>query len=304
MLMVNDTDRITWPRGPRRMRVHDLHSNSSSLVSHPLCHNLSSQFEKNWGSFYYNHVLHFVYTVDPLVIIRTNNSSDPIELTGSVPREIACSPVSMWHMPKNMLDIFKANGLKMRGGTPGLCVGPDEYLFVGHSVTEKEKKHDFPDFLVQSYVDAEAERTRSSNDRYYRHYSKLYAIFFYTIKKDVGTNQWNIDRISCCSHLPGKTQNMTKIVFPCGLTRAKLAWDTRHDSYIVSYGERDQHCNYCAMTEQFLQYILRPVEEWTEHNYVVDVNYFNNVTLLDLSFKTQPFRRGGSTVLHSPAVAV
>jgi hypothetical protein len=210
--------------------------------------------------------------VDPLKVIITGDNGDP-------DWEEQCMHVSEWTLPPSIKEALTANGLSLRGGTPGLKIGTGEYLFVGHSHTRDTTC--FPDFTVQQEV-------QKRNERYQRSYSNLYCIFFYTIKLH-DDNVWEIDRISCCSQLPGKRQNFTKIVFPCGLTRAKLAWDAKHASFIVSYGEQDMYCNYCAMTEQFIQYVLRPIEEWNVHNYIVDVNYFNNVAMLNPGLRFKAF---------------
>jgi hypothetical protein len=294
LLMVHGNENSpNEPTRRMRLRLYDLLSNTTAQVMHPLCQNVSeNRTEKNWSPFYYQRLLHFVYSVDPLKVIRTSNCADPIVLRSAVSVDIECDTVSTWPMPPNLRLIFDKNRLNMRGGTPGLCIGPDEYLFVGHSVTIQQRGECFPDYLVQ----AEIERATGG---WYTAYPQLYCMFFYTIKKPAGDTEWKLNRLSCCSHLPGKQENFTKIVFPCGLTRARLAWDAGRDSYIVSYGERDKWCNYCAMSEQFIQFLLRPVEQWTLHNYIVDVNYFNNAALLNPGFKMEPFRTGGCPVRHN-----
>jgi len=174
---------------------------------------------------------------------------------------------------------FKANSLQMRGGTPGIQVGSNEYLFVGHAV--QEKSDCFPDYLVQRSV-------ARGRDRWNTGYGKLYTVFFYTIAKTDYT--WEMKRISCCSHLPGKREHFTKIVFPSGLARAKLSWSDE-DSFVVSYGEKDTSGSFWAMSREFIEYILRPVESWDKFNYVVDINYFENIAALSPVFRLHNFER-------------
>jgi hypothetical protein len=272
-IMINDTTSDVGGSVVRRIYTFDLNNAvSGAMAAVPLCHQLSGSMEKNWGPFYHASELHLVYSVDPLKVIITGDNGDP-------DWEEQCMHVSEWTLPPSIKEALTANGLSLRGGTPGLKIGTGEYLFVGHSHTRDTTC--FPDFTVQQEV-------QKRNERYQRSYSNLYCIFFYTIKLH-DDNVWEIDRISCCSQLPGKRQNFTKIVFPCGLTRAKLAWDAKHASFIVSYGEQDMYCNYCAMTEQFIQYVLRPIEEWNVHNYIVDVNYFNNVAMLNPGLRFKAF---------------
>lgn len=273
ILMVNDKD----SDGNRRMYVHNLDTDEGAMTVHKFCHNISESFEKNWGPFYANNALHFVYSVSPLVIGRVDGPTCP----SGEPVNIECSKIRVADADPNgnLKNMIRENGLQMRGGTPGIQVADNEYLFVGHAVQEKSKC--FPDYLTQRSV----ERGR---DEWHTNYGKLYTVFFYTIEQ--AKKGWKMKRLSCCSHLPGKREHFTKIVFPCGLARAKLSW-SEQDSFVVSYGEKDMYGSFCAMTTEFIQYILRPIESWNHDNYVVDVNYFENIAALSPLFRLHNFER-------------
>ncbi|CAM9767399.1 unnamed protein product [Ectocarpus sp. 12 AP-2014] len=271
ILMINDRD----GEGNRRMYVHNLDTDEGAMTIHKFCHNMSKNFEKNWGPFYVKDELFFVYSVSPLVVGKVDGPSCP----SGPPMNIECRRQSGQTLPRNLLRAFEANGLQMRGGTPGIQVGANEYLFVGHAVQEKSRC--FPDYLTQRSI-------ARGRDRWHTGYGKLYTVFFYTIAETDGW--WRMKRLSCCSHLPGKREHFTKIVFPCGLTKAKLSW-SEEDSFVVSYGEKDAHGSFCAMTREFLEYILRPTESWDVFNYVVDINYFENIAALSPVFRLHNFER-------------
>lgn len=42
---------------------------------------------------------------------------------------------------------------------------------------------------------------------------------------------------------------------------------------------------FCAMTREFLEYILRPVESWDTQTCVVDINFFKNIAALSPVFQ-------------------
>ena len=279
ILMVNDTEEVEGFREPpRRMYVHNLQSDSNSMVVSRFCHNMSEAFEKNWGPFYVDGILHFVYSVEPLVIGKVKGGCP----TGS--KDILCERLPRSWAPSGLKMAFDENLIKMRGGTPGIKYSQNEYLIVGHGVQEitKEDKDNgnlcFPDTVVQRDV-----ANRGIDDKWHATFAKLYTIFFYTIALERG--QWVMKRISCCSQLPGKVEHFAKIVFPSGIAKADLSWRTDEESYIVSFGEKDIYGGYCAMTRNFLEYILRPTEYWNKDNYVVDINYFENIAALSPSFK-------------------
>ena len=268
LLMVNDFDII----GNRRMYVHNLKTDNSAMVVHPFCHNISGKFEKNWGPFYADEKLFFVYSVVPLIVGKV---TDEFQCPSPSPMSIECERVSRYDLPDNMQTIFQANGLNMRGGTPGLKYANNEYLFVGHAVQHDEKC--FPDFTVQRFV------SRSDDPLWRKKYPKLYTAFFFTIAKDYDKRIWRLKQISCCSQLPEKRENFGKIHFPAGLAKANLGEEFK-DCFIVSFGEKDEFGGFCAVNRKFVEYVLRPVEQWNVHNYVVDVNYFQNIAQIDPDF--------------------
>ena len=270
VIIVNDTD----ANNRRRFYVQNLKNDRY----YSFCHNISNNFEKNWGLFFDNDHLHFVYTVDPLVVGRVRETSCPSE------RHVeGCQKLEYRNTPYNLRYILEANALHIRGGTAGLRVSDSEFLFVGHAVQDKRDRC-FPSETVQRYV-------MGTRDPWHVAYPKLYTIFFYTIGKDED-GIWVMKRLSCCSQLPGKVENQTKIVFPCGLDTADLDWENNGEtqkSFIVSFGEKDDKGSLCAMTSNFLQFILRPVNEWNSRNYVVDVNYFANIATLSPQFNLHNF---------------
>lgn len=267
VLMINDKDE----NGFRRMYVHNLATDETSMTVQKFCHNMSDEFEKNWGPFYVDEELHFVYSVDPLVVGKVTGGSTCPGTGNSTP--IICKKLPQSPTPTNLKHIFDLNNIYMRGGTPGIKYGDNEYLIVGHGVQAKRRgSHCHVDTIVQRDIS-----NRGPEDRWHAEYPKLYTIFFYTIAFENG--KWVMKKLSCCSHLPGKREHFSKIVFPCGIATAKLDW-REEDSYIVSFGEKDIYGGYCAITKDFLDYILRPVEYWTKENYVVDINYFENIASL------------------------
>lgn len=242
LLLVNDLVPAT---GLRRMYIHNLKTDDSSLTVHPFCHNmsLSDNDEKNWGPFYHEGESHFVYTVDPLVIGQPENFRCP----NSVQSSVTCRRVSESPTPENLKEIFRKNGMVIRGGTPGIKYDTDEYLFVGHSFQKWQEGGCFPDYVVQRFLENFSEHTHGkASEEYYG----LYMAFFYTIKK-IGTT-FKLHRISCCSHFPGGRQGFVKILFPAGLAKANLG-GTFEDAFIVSFGVQDSHGVFCALNREFLE---------------------------------------------------
>ena len=276
LLFVNDLD----AQGNRRMYAHNLKTDQSALTVHPFCHDISRQnVEKNWGPFYVEGELHFVYSVFPLVIGKPTQFQCPSQ----TPEEIKCELIPHTRdVSDRFQGIFTYHGLmnrvlgqrrhqyNMRGGTPGIKLSENEYLFVGHSVQHSDRC--FPDFIVQKFVE------NSEDEPWRKEYNKLYMAFFYTIEK-VG-DRFRLKRISCCSHFPGAREQFSKIVFPSGLAKANLGGDLE-DAFVVSFGVKDTHGVFCALNRRFLEYVLRPVEHWDYRNYVVDVNYFQSVLNLN-----------------------
>lgn len=110
---------------------------------------------------------------------------------------------------------------------------------------------------------------------------KVYTSSSIDVLKD--SNQaWGIKRLSCCSQFAEKIENFGKIHFPAGLAKANLGSEFE-DCFIVSFGEKDEFGGFCAVNRKFVEYVLRPVQEWNAHNYVVDANYFQNIARIDPS---------------------
>ena len=265
LILVNDFD----ASGKQRMYIHNLSTDTNFMATHhTFCHSISGEKEKNWGPFYVQGILQFVYKVDPLIIGRVHRA--PFQVPEGASTNVECAIQSEAPTPANLKEIFKANGLQVRGGTPGIEFGDNEYLFVGHSFQESRPCR--PDFVVQRFVNA------SDQTPYQKDYSKLYMAFFYTI--EIVGSGWKLKRLSCCSHLPGKKENFAKIHFPGGLAKANLGGEFE-DAFIVSFGDKDMHGGFCAVNRKFLEYVLRPVETLNVNNYVVDVNYFQSIANLD-----------------------
>lgn len=270
LLLVNDLT----SNGLRRMYIHNLKTDDSSLTVHPFCHNMSTSDddEKNWGPFYHEGDLHFVYSVTPLVIGKPNNYRCP----NSNSQAIQCEPISNEPTPENLTQILSDNGMVMRGGTPGIKLdNTEEYLFVGHSVQKRPTEGCFPGYIVQRFLESSSEHTHGQD---VEDYNQQYMAFFYTLKEIEGG--FKLHRISCCSHFPGGRQSFAKIHFPGGLAKVDLG-GIFEDAFIVSVGVQDTHGVFCALNRTFLEYVLRPVEDWNTKNYIVDVNYFQNVSNLN-----------------------
>lgn len=239
------------------------------MTIHPFCHNISGNMEKNWGPFYVDGELHLVYNVDPFVVARVDRG---FECPSPISTNIECHKLSRVPTARNLTKVFDKHGLTMRGGTPGLLFAENEYLFVGHAVQKSGNDNCFPDFTVQRAM------WKSNESNHAKMYKQFYTAFFFTIGKKDGT--WRITRLSCCSHFPGKRKNFTKIHFPAGLAKADLGGEFK-DAFIVSFGEQDVYGAFCAVNRKFIECVLRPVDKWNVHNYVVDINYFQNVGNID-----------------------
>ncbi len=268
LVFINDLD----ANGRRRMYVHNLETDDSAMTIHPFCHDMSGQMEKNWGPFYVDGELHFVYNVDEFVVAKVEQGSVCPSPTST---NIQCQKLPHVHTAPNLSEIFDKHGLKMRGGTPGLLYGENEYLFVGHAVQKMSNDGCFPSFPVQRSI------WRSTEPSFVKMYNQFYTAFFYTIEKKDGV--WRIKRLSCCSHFPGKRGNFTKIHFPAGLAKADLGGEFS-DAFVVSFGEQDVYGGFCVVNRKFIECVLRPVEDWNVHNYVVDLNYFQNIGVVDPDF--------------------
>lgn len=89
------------------------------MTIHPFCHNISGNMEKNWGPFYVDGELHFVYNVDPFVVARVDRG---FECPSPISTNIECHKLSRVPTARNLTKVFDKHGLTMRGGTPGLCL--------------------------------------------------------------------------------------------------------------------------------------------------------------------------------------
>ena len=270
LIFVNDLNKS----GSRRIYVHNLLTDNSVMTVHPFCNNLDRLGkEKNWGPFYHNGLLHFVYGLNPLKVGMVADTFRCPSAPGQTAQE--CKWVDTAGTPANIGRIISTFHLAFRGGTPGLPYREHEYLFVGHSVIHTKAKDCFTDFVVERMMGKTTEATAHQ-----KKYRKMYMTFFYTIGKKASgggeNNVWEMKRLSCCSHLPGKNQNFSKIQFPAGLAKANLGREFG-DAFVVSFGDEDRYGGFCAVNREFLNAVLRPVADWNVGNYVLDINYFQNV---------------------------
>lgn len=275
LLFFNDVIQDGSEKGKRRMFFVGLSLpiDSQSGISKicDLCHSLSTKdIEKNWSPFICeddnsDEHLFFVQNIAPVLQIGRINEDHSCRIEN-------CTP-----LPLDLVKALKVAGVALRGGSAGIKITNTKYLFVGHGVSDRVGAC-FPDQEMQNKL------IEHGADAHEINYPKLYTIFFYTIEMVGFPQVWRLSEISCCSHLPGKRKHYTKIVFPCGIVRVKTGLDSNKKSIIVSYGDSDKQNSYCVMTEEFLKYILRPVEIWNELNYMVDINLFENILTLNRRF--------------------
>jgi len=246
MLLFNDVE-----NGKRRMYLHNM--NTDSVQS--LCHGESGDFEKNWGPFFHNGTMYLVYNISPFKVLQVNRDNCGVG---------TCKWRETTSINLNRIEYH--HSITFRGGTPGIPYGDGEYLFVGHGFKDT-KQVCFSQQIVQRATEKEFEEPGWHSD-----YSKMYWIFFYTIRFVDGI--WHLNRISACSHLPGKRQNFTKIVFPCGLAEITVpTWKKK--GYLISYGEKDIYSDFCVVSKEFLEFVLR--KDHTMLDYLCDVNLFSAV---------------------------
>jgi len=246
LLLFNDVE-----NGKRRMYLHNM--NTGNVQS--LCHGESGDFEKNWGPFFHNGTMHLVYNISPFKVLQVSHDN--------------CTVGMCKWMETTSIDIAgieRHHMITFRGGTPGIPYGDGEYLFLGHGFNDT-KQFCFSQQIVQRATEKEFEEPG-----WHSSYTKMYWIFFYTIRFVDG--KWHLNRISACSHLPGKRQNFTKIVFPCGLAEITVpTW--KNKGYLISYGEKDIYSDFCVVSKEFLEFVLR--KDHTKLDYVCDVNLFSAV---------------------------
>jgi hypothetical protein len=249
----------------RNMIIANLNDGSISRIS--ICDNLFTSVENNWSSFFYQKKLLMVCSLNPVIIIDTG-LKDTIDVQDAI--NVPCTCISTTELPGNVTEIIKINKLKMYCGAPGLNIGQNEILFCGYSSILSHDEFDQDD----SFFDHDSLYEANSHE--------ATTVFFYTLAFE--NDSWVMKRLSCCSHLPGNN-DLTKQIYPTGLTRARLLWDTTNISYIVTSCGPDEYCNYAIMTENFLKFILRPIEHWNVHNYVVNSSYFENIAYLNPTYK-------------------
>lgn len=199
-----------------------VYENSIDLkgVEKELCHSLSSRYEKNWGCFgregagpldkYF-----IVYSVFPLRIFEVRNGVLCVEVQ-SVLRDYP----NFDRIEKVWVDERDSRATSIfRGGSRGIQFG-GEYLFVGH-VTPSDNTC-FPHWFVQKNAD--------DHDAY----SRMYFMFFYTIKYANGS--FSVSRISSCFQPPSNGK-FHKVIFPVGIARMSTS-----DEIVVSFGRDDTDC--------------------------------------------------------------
>lgn len=237
------------------VKINDNGTEFTNDVPIELCSYESQNFEKNWSPFLIGDELYFIYSIVPFVILKYNKENKKCSRATFGTNKFFYNLSSRYH-----------NKLFIRGGTPFLQLGKNQWIGIGHSVIKNisalKKLIDFNILASDNYKENIDDR------KWLRSYNNLYLMFFYTVKYYDG--EFMIDRISYMFQPPFLHYNIEYIVFPSGLTEDD-------ENYYIFFGENDTMSMMTTMNKKFTLNLLHDINNLTPETYIIDIKYIEKI---------------------------
>ena len=180
-----------------------------------LCEDLSSRFEKNWGSFIYNDKLHMIYDINPLKIFELEDDFKCQEKF-SINSEIITK----------LTETYPELHFHIRNSTNLIPLNDREFLGLGHGVLDYKNDIEINKYLIPLLENSDYSE---SDKKYFKKFFKLYTGFFYKLDME----KQEITEMSPFFQFPNKESKQELIFFPTSIFQDE-------DDYInISYNVGD-----------------------------------------------------------------
>jgi len=216
-----------------------------------LCEELSTKFEKNWGSFIYNKKLHMLYDINPLKILEVND-------------DFKCKMICNINdkVLKKIHESYPELNFHIRNSTNLVDLGSGKYLGMGHGVLDYKG-----DSNLNKYFIPAIDKSEYSNDDkvYFKKFFKLYTAFFFILDM----KKKEITELSPFFQLPNYESKQELILFPTSIYLDK-------DNYVnISYSVGDNRSYFVKLHLDIIKislYDKNNIDFQVNHN--INPNYY------------------------------
>ena len=216
-----------------------------------LCEELSTKFEKNWGSFIHNKKLHMLYDINPLKILEVND-------------DFKCKMVCNINdkVLKKIHESYPELNFHIRNSTNLVDLGSGKYLGMGHGVLDYKG-----DSNLNKYFIPAIDKSKYSNDDkvYFKKFFKLYTAFFFILDM----KKKEITELSPFFQLPNYESKQELIFFPTSIYLDK-------DNYVnISYNIGDNRSYFVKLHLDIIKislYDKNNIDFQVNHN--INPNYY------------------------------
>ena len=216
-----------------------------------LCEELSTKFEKNWGSFIHNKKLHMLYDINPLKILEVND-------------DFKCKMVCNINdkVLKKIQESYPELNFHIRNSTNLVDLGSGKYLGMGHGVLDYKG-----DSNLNKYFIPAIDKSKYSNDDkvYFKKFFKLYTAFFFILDM----KKKEITELSPFFQLPNYESKQELIFFPTSIYLDK-------DNYVnISYNIGDNRSYFVKLHLDIIKislYDKNNIDFQVNHN--INPNYY------------------------------
>ena len=216
-----------------------------------LCEELSTKFEKNWGSFIHNKKLHMLYDINPLKILEVNDDFKC---------KIVCNINDK--VLKKIQGSYPELNFHIRNSTNLVDLGSGKYLGMGHGVLDYKG-----DSNLNKYFIPAIDKSKYSNDDkvYFKRFFKLYTAFFFILDM----KKKEITELSPFFQLPNYESKQELIFFPTSIYLDK-------DNYVnISYNIGDNRSYFVKLHLDIIKislYDKNNIDFQVNHN--INPNYY------------------------------
>ena len=235
-----------------KINVNDLTYDTNKT---DLCKSLSSNFEKNWGSFVYKNKLHMLYDINPLKIFEVDDN-------------FKCKMIC--NIKDNILTKFNESypdlHFHIRNSTNLINIGSNKFLGMGHGVLDYKNNTDINKYLIPAFNKSKYSKL---DKEYFKGFYKLYTGFFYTLDM----NKKEIAEISPFFQLPNYESKQELIFFPTSIY-------LDNDKYInISYNVGDNRSYFLRLHLDIIKISLYKKNNIDfQVNYNINSNYYLELT--------------------------
>ena len=216
-----------------------------------LCEELSTKFEKNWGTFIHNKKLHMLYDINPLKILEVNDDFKC---------KIVCNINDK--VLKKIQESYPELNFHIRNSTNLVDLGSGKYLGMGHGVLDYKG-----DSNLNKYFIPAIDKSKYSNDDkvYFKRFFKLYTAFFFILDM----KKKEITELSPFFQLPNYESKQELIFFPTSIYLDK-------DNYVnISYNIGDNRSYFVKLHLDIIKislYDKNNIDFQVNHN--INPNYY------------------------------